>query len=382
MEGFGNGSSSSGPASATFAGAEFSETELERAYFARRKRALEVVALMTAGILALSWLIRSSDDGFIRYIYPGFAAFFLGIVHVSRREWLSSRHAEYVGYALGSALVLSRLVWHFGSDGPLEARMVDLAGGLYWAVAILIAGGFMILDPRRGTWLGVGVVSLSALITAVGFSWAEVGEDAARRIALELIRVHFFLVAILAVISATAVTQQHLLRVVARAEVFERWAGTDELTGLPNRRAALRILNEAVQRRVDEERTFSVILVDLDHFKSVNDDHGHDVGDNVLKAAARRMEEAVRAEDVVTRWGGEEFLILCPGTDADRVVPVAERCRWALADEAICGHSVTATFGVSTWRPNDTLERLIKRADQRLYAGKSAGRNCVVSHHS
>jgi len=128
------------------------------------------------------------------------------------------------------------------------------------------------------------------------------------------------------------------------------------------------------------------VLADIDHFKSINDQHGHAAGDAVLTAVSQALRQTVREQDSVARWGGEEFLILMPQATMEAASAVAERLRASVAavEVPIEGQriQVTMTFGVSTWRPNEMVDTAIIRADVALYQGKQAGRNQVVPEAS
>jgi diguanylate cyclase (GGDEF)-like protein len=153
-------------------------------------------------------------------------------------------------------------------------------------------------------------------------------------------------------------------------------AERDGLTGLYNRRAGENLLSKLV---ASPERTDALVLFDIDHFKRINDNHGHAVGDEVLRQVARRCEALLRGEDVFARWGGEEFLVLVRGTREDGGFNAAEHLRSAVCATPIDGvGTVTASFGVARFRPADTLEAWIARADTALYAAKAGGRNRVI----
>ena len=128
----------------------------------------------------------------------------------------------------------------------------------------------------------------------------------------------------------------------------------------------------------------SLIMCDLDHFKRVNDEHGHDVGDLVLREAADRMRCTLRVFDMVYRLGGEEFLVLLPGASDELAFGICERIRRAIEEhpweDVAPGLRVTASFGVATGQPDDGVTSLIGRADAALYAAKHAGRNQVVGN--
>lgn len=160
---------------------------------------------------------------------------------------------------------------------------------------------------------------------------------------------------------------------------------TDPLTSLSNRRSILADLNHEHERSGRYGSSFSVLLVDLDHFKHVNDTWGHPVGDLVLVAAAKALKESVRKVDYVGRYGGEEFLVILPGTDSDGAFQLADRCRKQLEMIAIdIGKSesikITGSIGLYCNEHGRSIsaEQMLHYADEALYKAKAGGRNCVI----
>jgi two-component system cell cycle response regulator len=160
---------------------------------------------------------------------------------------------------------------------------------------------------------------------------------------------------------------------------------TDELTGLYNRRYVFAHLNELLSRMPDGAAKPAVVLFDIDHFKRVNDQHGHLAGDEVLRELAKRALRLVRSVDLVGRLGGEEFILVMPDTGVGEAAIVAERLRAAVAEEPFIvdprtSLPITISVGVAAAGENgDKLDDLLKRADDALYAAKNAGRNRVVA---
>jgi len=169
-------------------------------------------------------------------------------------------------------------------------------------------------------------------------------------------------------------------RVKKQNEELQWLATRDGLTGCLNRRAfqeQLKTLYE-LARRYDQP--LSVVMFDIDHFKSINDQHGHSKGDDVLREIAKRLQASVRSSDVVCRYGGEEFSLLLPKTDTAGAISVAETVRKAVAAELLAGLKVTASLGVSTTTlcgATDTEHVLLNQADEALYLSKHEGRNRV-----
>jgi diguanylate cyclase (GGDEF)-like protein/PAS domain S-box-containing protein len=159
-------------------------------------------------------------------------------------------------------------------------------------------------------------------------------------------------------------------------------ANTDHLTGLLTRRSFTRIASKLLSRLVEREQSVSVILADVDHFKSFNDRFGHLKGDEILRGVAQVLKEGLRQEDVICRFGGEEIIALLPGTKESIAFEVAERLREKLERRPFAGidESVTASFGIAAGEASadESIERLIERADRAMYRAKEEGRNRVV----
>ncbi len=163
-------------------------------------------------------------------------------------------------------------------------------------------------------------------------------------------------------------------------EDLEKVATTDQLTGLYNRHKINDAYEQELIRTKRFKKSFSLILLDIDFFKEINDTHGHNVGDNVLKEISTRLKLDIREADILGRWGGEEFIILCPETEREGAVNIAEKLRHAIASLPFSSiDKVTASFGVVTFRKGDNAETLLLRVDKALYQAKDAGRNCVIS---
>jgi diguanylate cyclase (GGDEF)-like protein len=164
--------------------------------------------------------------------------------------------------------------------------------------------------------------------------------------------------------------------------IAELRAATDRLTGLPNQRAAQDTLKRMVAQASRTITPLTAVLIDLDHFKEVNDLHGHDRGDEVLAAAGVAIRNAIRDSDFAGRYGGEEFLLLLPSTDTDGALQVAEAVRSAISAIQIpnLDHRITASGGMATL-PGDAGDSvtLFRAADRALYAAKSGGRNQVLA---
>src|SRR5215204_1622773 len=159
-------------------------------------------------------------------------------------------------------------------------------------------------------------------------------------------------------------------------DTLREQARTDGLTGLLNHRACHETLREELAAATQDQRPLGVVVLDLDHFKSINDVYGHGEGDKVLKEVASRLRGAVRAGDTVARLGGEEFALILPGVDGDAAAEAAERARAAIATVQVAGTPLTCSAGVAAF-PHDAHEgaRLLEYADGALYLAKRSGRD-------
>lgn len=162
-------------------------------------------------------------------------------------------------------------------------------------------------------------------------------------------------------------------------ETIDRLARTDSLTGLANRRSLDEALHREIARAARLGECLSVIMADLDRFKSINDRYGHSTGDHVLAAAAAVFGTQSRAYDLAARYGGEEFVLLLPGTATDDAIAAAERIRKKVAQMNVpdCSRVITISLGVATWITGEAPQEFISRADAALYRAKSSGRNRV-----
>ncbi len=168
-------------------------------------------------------------------------------------------------------------------------------------------------------------------------------------------------------------------------DLLKRLSNTDHLTQLYNRRYMMEVLEREFQRAQRKASTISMVIMDIDHFKRVNDQFGHQNGDIVLSAIARLAREDRRSYDVAVRYGGEEFVLVLPETTHDEAVMVAERLRERVQQLTFSGElrelRVTISMGIATYPGNGlvTIEDLIREADAALYRAKQGGRNRVVS---
>ncbi|MGQ8363983.1 GGDEF domain-containing protein [Glaciecola sp. 1036] len=163
---------------------------------------------------------------------------------------------------------------------------------------------------------------------------------------------------------------------------FKKMAGTDFLTGVKSRRAAFKLGEKIMHSNLEQDKEFSVLAIDVDHFKRINDNYGHHIGDITLKEIAKRLQNALRKKDILARIGGEEFLILLPNTAQTEATDLAQRLREKMNKDPINfdkrSLSITISIGVATNTSGVAFDKLIAVADNALYQAKETGRNKVV----
>jgi len=175
-------------------------------------------------------------------------------------------------------------------------------------------------------------------------------------------------------------TRRLMLRIAEIRKKIEELATMDALTGVPNRRFALQQFEEEFERTKRQRTPFCCIMLDIDHFKAVNDQHGHLAGDAVLTEVAARIKNMIRKYDLVGRYGGEEFILILPDTGVENANILAGRINEEIKSAPINNLKVTVSLGVTFYLSTDqSINDIIRRADARLYEAKEAGRDCVRS---
>ena len=169
-------------------------------------------------------------------------------------------------------------------------------------------------------------------------------------------------------------------------ENIRQEALTDGLTGLANRKSFDTSIDEIQLTARTEDKPFSLMMMDIDHFKTFNDNYGHQVGDQVIRLVSRTLIDGVKGRDIAARYGGEEFAVILPETPLEGAVRVAETLRVAIADKEIVNRStgnklgqITVSIGVAEYSDGETVHDMIERADEALYAAKHNGRNQVAA---
>jgi len=341
-----------------------------------RRQAYLVIAVV--GLLGSIGHVLAGDGTAweLRVTYPVLALFLTGALYVLLVRPGSIRLIELVGWPLVATVWLTSMAAGLYSAPDGDQAWESLFPGVFANLVVLIVLAYLWFDTRWALPASLLVPLAATVIGLVRFLPVEAGEP--RHVA-DLLGAQAHVVVLAVLVHLLARHKEALVATTAEADELRTLAYADALTGLPNRRSLTEQL-ELVVHGPRDERPVSVVAFDLDGFKQVNDEHGHDVGDVVLREVAQVARRSLRPEAVVGRWGGEEFLVLAPRVDAEVALAMAERLRRDIAAHPFPGGlHLTASFGVSEVRDGDPVDLVLHRVDQLLYAAKAAGRDVVVS---
>jgi diguanylate cyclase (GGDEF)-like protein len=283
------------------------------------------------------------------------------------------------------ALTLQQMLFAIVAMAAAYVINPPLRGMLLMIVALVLMYAAFMLSPRASRALGLFAVTLLGLVMLAMATYAPRVFDPT------IERIHFvFAAVVLPVISMLAgdLSAMRTRLKVQKAELqdalarIHKLATRDDLTGLINRRH-MEELALLEQRRAQRSGSLPCLcLVDIDHFKRVNDQHGHAAGDEVLRLFARHAAASIRETDVLARWGGEEFLVMLPDTRPDEARMGFERLKRVLSRDEAWGAQahlrVSFSAGLTAWRPGEALRDALARADHALYEAKASGRDRLV----
>ncbi len=328
-----------------------------------------VMALgVPAGVVPGPWLAA----------WCGFVAAGLALFHMLLRSGVSQRWRDP---ALTDAQILFAVLtvlWGYAMCGPVRSAT------LFPLLLIFTFGAFSSVWQRLAALTVFTLIAL-ALTMAAMHRWLPGPLDARVDIA------NFLLVAVMLPAASRIAAQLSSLRAklrLQRAELgramqqLQRLATHDELTGLVNRRRMQELIEQERQRSLRSGEAFCVALIDIDHFKRINDRWGHAAGDEVLRLGAHALRSAIRSTDELARWGGEEFLLLLPQTSREAAAAVLQRMRSRLGELSLAqvdaALQITVSAGVALALPDEAPPATLERADAALYRAKRQGRDQVV----
>jgi diguanylate cyclase (GGDEF)-like protein len=327
---------------------------------------------MGAGV-AVGWLPLLPWLGWCGFVGGG-----LGLFYAAIRSGWSQRYADGALTEWQTGFGVLAVCWGYAMCGHLRSAT------LLSMMVILTFGAFSMDWRRQAALTAFALTAFAATITAMH----RLGSTP---LDLRLDIANFAIAAIMLPASSVVAGLMGALRrrlhqqrgeVEAALARIHELAHQDDLTGLPNRRQAQRLLEQERTRVARSGRGFAIAMVDIDHFKRINDVHGHDAGDRALHQFAQHASAALRANDVVARWGGEEFLLLMPETRLADALEALERLRRHVQQgtlhEPAAELRLTVSCGVAESAPGESVADLVARADRALYIAKRQGRNRVI----
>lgn len=285
-------------------------------------------------------------------------------------RWVPFRAVEG-GIFWGTALLMVLNIYY----NLLSVAEESLWPSSVW-IAMVFVLAYFVFEPRTawrvslGIFTAFGVAGILALAPQVT-AGAPIDSNAVLQLYIsQLCYLVFFRLLILA--------KEHALQAQIKAIQLYQLAHTDPLTGVANRRSIIEAMHRALEHHNKTKEPLSLVLLDLDHFKQVNDQYGHETGDKVLVHVARLMRQNLRQGDYVGRWGGEEFVLLLPSTSLQEAQELCHRLRQLLAENSLESlRPVSASFGIASAIPGDTPDQLVSRADAAMYLSKQAGGNRI-----
>lgn len=297
-----------------------------------------------------------------RYCIPLLAALMVVLELALWRKWLSVKTVWQITLLVVASYVLVALTYETASGFSPGLSPTTL----WFPVAYLIS--FVIFPPTQAMRLTVLYYLLGMAAMTAGMVLSPNGWSGGLNDYLQ------FALSNLAYILLIAIYN----RLRSQFAQMQQMAHSDPLTGVANRRHMQSLLEQELSRAERYHQPFSLLLLDLDRFKQVNDVHGHAIGDQVLREVALLLDNTMRESDALSRWGGEEFLVLAPATDLSQAVHLAQRLNLVIAGSRIAGDlHITISVGVACYELGDTLLQMLERADIALYRAKSCGRNRV-----
>ncbi|WP_372594917.1 diguanylate cyclase [Actinotalea sp.] len=349
------------------------------ARLARRVVALGIA--VCAPFMAAIWVIDSAQDPWIRWGFPPLGAALLAFA------WILIRRPRWAVRAAITALVLLEAWWLLLATARI-AESADAADA--WLallptplldVAVCLVVGFLFQSTRTAVLHGAAYSGAVTVVLAAALGRLPGGEEYVWLAVRYGVYLGVFLVLLLALSRAkehVASAMADAARADATASRMRDMAYLDELTGLANRRRLREELGHQAGL-ADPAAPVCVVFFDLDHFKQVNDTHGHEFGDQVLRAVGEIAARTVREGDLVARIGGEEFVLVAPATTHDEAVRLAERLRAALPRElgTTLGVRLTASFGVTELGRDEPADAVLRRVDELMYLAKAEGRDRV-----
>jgi len=340
-------------------------------------RILRTLLILGSIFLAIIWGFESSAKLITpidRYAYPIMIVIFLTnlIVLATRPQLLLL--TEWISFGTFTGYVLSSFFQIIINIDP-DITFYNIGTLAQWLPLTYIMA-FMFFDTRQAMNASILVYMIILVATIARFFMGDFTtvQSNTSSILLNMLWAHPIYITALTGVSWL---KTNFVEARSHASLMSAAANIDYLTSVANRRATTQAIEIALAAAQQPSATYSIMLIDIDHFKQINDQFGHNTGDLVLIRLATMLREQLRGDDFLGRWGGEEFIVI-QRASIDEAAQIAERLRTHAAQNAMPhGAPITLSFGVSTARPDDTPESLVQRADEALYRAKERGRNRV-----
>ncbi len=318
------------------------------------------------------WYYIQAADPFARIAYPVLAIYCAWALSALIKANLSLKTVERATLIVLGIVWLGRAIYMVAVSPEGLGEAVQ---AIYLSYILFCVLAYVMFENATALKFSISIFVISLVISLSQISLINFDKSY-----LESLQFQAYLAVIIGGIHALSYVKTELSESRAKADMLERIAYKDSLTGLNNRRRVYEALRNNLVVAERYERPLSIILLDIDHFKHINDTYGHDVGDLVLKEFATLLSPLLRKTDVLGRWGGEEFLIVCHETPLEEVARLAERlCKIVASHNFPKVNHVTASFGAVSYSAGLNSEDMLKSADILLYEAKNAGRNQVKS---
>ena len=277
-------------------------------------------------------------------------------------RYIGIRYFEFFSILIASIFHLLRI--HAMAH---ELAIGDVNVYMFWAPIFYILV-FIMIDRKYALLIATTIFTLSIFLTA------PIGSS---------IRAYDIMIQLYLSTAIYVIVLFYFSKIVSaymESDIHIRQAYHDYLTGIGNRRSIDLWFDQAIERAATKYEPFSIIYFDIDHFKAINDQYGHDVGDQILQQFVKTVSTNATPSDLFGRWGGEEFILICTDRDLVSTQNLAERIRANLEGTQFPPlQQLTASFGVTLYQCGDTKKSMMKRSDNALYCAKERGRNCVVT---
>lgn len=342
--------------------------------------------VVTAGLFAILvvWIpsaLAGTTSAYERIIFPATAILCVGSLIALRRTVRALIWVELGLFAATALSLLSQVVMILETPQTflVPNHIAALSNLLFWFPLVYIFA-FLVFDNRRQLLIGSLIFFGISVVLGLSVALPEYMSNGESADLSLLIPFYLANLVYIFLLMAGVRLNEHYIRVRILAETMTLLAHTDSLIRIANRRELDSTIESEIKRIERHAQPLSAILFDLDFFKQVNDNYGHEAGDTVLKEIAIVVQAHLRRSDLLGRWGGEEFLVITPQTDSIQARTLAERLRKAIFSHPLEDvGTITASFGVAEYHPPESAEAWLKRADDALYAAKQGGRNQVIT---